>query len=126
VTVDLIGTTFISKAGVTSTTFKTVPDVPFNTFELTLPTGKYSALTALGSVCNEKLTMPSEFVAQNGMTLHQNTNVAVTGCAKKKALTRAQKLTAALKACHKKAKGKRAACQRQARRRYGPLKKHKQ
>jgi hypothetical protein len=126
VTVDLVGTTFISKAGVTSTTFKTVPDVPFNTFELTLPTGKYSALTALGNVCNESLTMPSEFVAQNGMTLHQNTHVAVTGCGKKKALTRAQKLTAALKACHKKAHAKRAACLRQARRRYGPLKKHKQ
>jgi hypothetical protein len=117
VTVDLVGTTFISKAGVTSTTFKTVPDVPFNTFELTLPTGKYSALTALGNVCNEKLTMPSEFVAQNGMTLHQNTHVAVTGCAKKKALTRAQKLTSALKACHKKAHGKRASCERKARKR---------
>jgi hypothetical protein len=124
VTVDLVGTTFISKAGVTSTTFKTVPDVPFNTFELTLPTGKYSALTALGSVCNESLTMPSEFVAQNGMTLHQNTHVAVTGCAKTK-LTRAQKLTAALKACHKKAHAKRASCERRARRRYGPVKRKK-
>jgi hypothetical protein len=125
VTVDLIGTTFISKTGITSTTFKTVPDVPFNTFELTLPTGKYSALTALGNVCHEKLTMPSEFVAQNGMTLHQNTHVAVTGCAKTK-LTRAQKLTAALKACrHKQAKGKRAACERRAHKRYGPVKKKK-
>ena len=41
-----------------------------------------------------------------------------------KALTRAQKLTKALKACKKlKKKTTRAACQRQARRRYGPLKK---
>lgn len=125
VTVDLVGTTFISKAGVTSTTFKTVPDVPFNTFELTLPTGKYSALTALGNVCNEKLTMLSEFVAQNGMTLHQNTHVAVIGCAKKKALTRAQKLTAALKACNKKAHGKRAGCERAARKRYGAVRTKK-
>lgn len=31
VTIDLVGTTFISKAGVTSTTFKTVPDTPFST-----------------------------------------------------------------------------------------------
>ena len=37
VTVDLVGTTFISKSGITSTTFKAVPDVPFSTFELNLP-----------------------------------------------------------------------------------------
>ena len=29
VTIELVGTTFISKAGITSTTFKTVPDQPF-------------------------------------------------------------------------------------------------
>jgi hypothetical protein len=122
VTVDLVGTTFISKAGVTSTTFKTVPDVPFNTFELTLPTGPYSALTALGNVCNEKLTMPTEFIAQNGMTHNQNTNITVTGCPKKKSLTRAQKLALALKACHKRHNHtKRAACVRHARRKYGAL-----
>jgi hypothetical protein len=131
VTVDLVGTTFISKAGITSTTFKTVPDVPFDSFELTLPQGKFSALasnlpaSAKGSFCGQKLVMPSEFLAQNGAVIHQNTPISTTGCAKSKALTRAQKLKAALRACHKKAKGKRAACQRQARRRYGPLKKHK-
>jgi hypothetical protein len=46
VTVDLVGSTFINKAGITSTTFETVPDTPFNTFELTLPQGKFSALGA--------------------------------------------------------------------------------
>ena len=51
VTVDLVGTTFISKAGITSSTFKTVPDVPVGSFELTLPQGKFSALTANGSLC---------------------------------------------------------------------------
>jgi hypothetical protein len=85
VTVDLVGTTLISKAGVTSTTFKTVPDQPFSTFELTLPQGEYSALTALGNLCKQKPVMPAEFLAQNGATLHQNTKIAVTGCAKKKA-----------------------------------------
>ena len=68
VTVDLVGTTFISKKGITSTTFKTVPDVPFEAFELTLPTGKYSALAANGSLCQQKLVMPTAFVAQNGAT----------------------------------------------------------
>ncbi len=46
VTIDLVGTTFISKSGITSSTFKSVPDVPVNTFELAFPEGKFSALTA--------------------------------------------------------------------------------
>jgi hypothetical protein len=51
VTIDLVGTTFISKAGITSTTFKAVPDQPFSSFELTLPQGRFSALTANGNLC---------------------------------------------------------------------------
>jgi hypothetical protein len=124
VTIDLVGSTFISKAGVTSTTFKTVPDQPFSTFELTLPAGKFSALTGLGNLCSEKLTMPTEFIAQNGAEIHEVTKIAVTGCKKTKALTRAQKLKAALKVCHKdKSKSKRATCEKAARKKYGPLKK---
>ncbi len=42
-----------------------------------------------------------------------------------KPLTRAQKLKRALAACKKKPKAKRAQCQRQARKRYGPTKKTK-
>ncbi len=41
------------------------------------------------------------------------------GSVKSKSLTRAQKLKQALNACHKRKKGKRAACERQARRLYG-------
>jgi hypothetical protein len=126
VTIDLVGTTFISKAGVTSTTFKTVPDQPFSSFTLTLPTGKYSALTALGNVCTEKLTMPTEFIAQNGAEIHQTTPISVTGC--KKILTRAQKLKAALATCRKKDRkhrSKREACERVARKQYGPVKRAK-
>jgi hypothetical protein len=124
VTVQLVGTTFINKAGITSTTFKTVPDVPFSTFQLTLPQGRFSALAANGNLCTSKLAMPTEFVAQNGALVHQNATVAVTGCAKKK-LTKVQKLAAALKACRKKAKGKRAACTRTARRRFGAARKRR-
>jgi hypothetical protein len=51
VTIDLVGSTFISKKGITSTTFKAVPDQPFSTFQLTLPQGKYSALAATTDVC---------------------------------------------------------------------------
>ena len=39
VTVDLHSETFINKAGITSSTFHTIPDVPVGTFELTLPEG---------------------------------------------------------------------------------------
>ena len=44
VTIDLHGETFISKAGITSSTFKSIPDVPIGSFELVLPEGPYSAL----------------------------------------------------------------------------------
>jgi hypothetical protein len=128
VTVDLVGTTFISKAGITSTTFKTVPDVPFNTFQLTLPQGKYSALAANGNLCTSKLAMPTEFLAQNGAKINESTAISVSGCKKAKALTRAQKLKAALKVCHKKAKGKRSGCEKAAWKRFGaahPVKKSK-
>jgi hypothetical protein len=85
-TVHLVGTTFIDKAGITSSTFKSVPDVPVGTFELTLPQGKYSALAANGNLCTTtKLAMPTSFVAQNGAVLHTSTPIVPTGCAKKKA-----------------------------------------
>jgi hypothetical protein len=51
VTLDLVGSTFISKAGITSSTFKTVPDAPVGSFELTLPQGPFSALAANGNLC---------------------------------------------------------------------------
>ncbi|HEV3319876.1 MAG TPA: hypothetical protein VG053_09165 [Solirubrobacteraceae bacterium] len=116
ITIDLVGDTFISKQGITSSTFKTVPDQPVSSFELTLPQGPFSALTANGNLCaltktitvkkkvtlrtkngrkrtttkNVKqsvpasLSMPTEFVAQNGAVLHQTTSVTVTGCPKAK------------------------------------------
>ena len=82
VTIDLVGSTFINKAGVTSSTFKTVPDQPVGSFELTLPQGPYSALAANGNLCKDKLTMPTEFVGQNGAEIHETTKIAVTGCPK--------------------------------------------
>ncbi len=113
VRVDLTGNTFISKTGVTSSTFKTIPDVPVNTFELYLPQGPNSALAANTNLCTASagtrvlkrkitkhihghtvhqtltktvkssgLVMPTEFVAQNGAVMKQNTKITVTGCAK--------------------------------------------
>jgi hypothetical protein len=84
VRVDLTGSTFISKAGITSSTFKTVPDVPVSSFELYLPQGKYSALAANGNLCASKLVMPTAFIAQNGAVLKKNTVLTATGCPKAK------------------------------------------
>ena len=85
VTVDLVGTTFISKPGITTRTFKTVPDVPVGSFELTLPEGKHSALAAHGNLCKAgKLVMPTEFIAQDNAAIYENTKIAVTGCGKAK------------------------------------------
>jgi hypothetical protein len=116
ITIDLVGDTFISKSGITSSTFAHVPDAPVSSFELTLPEGKFSALAANGNLCKptktvtvkkkvtvkvhgrkrtvtrsvkqtvaEPLTMPTEFVAQNGAELKQDTKIEVTGCPKAKA-----------------------------------------
>jgi len=90
VTLDLVGSTFISKAGITSSTFKTVPDAPVGSFELTLPEGKFSALAANGNLCtsSSKLKMPTEFLAQNGARINQSTRISVTGCPKHKRATK--------------------------------------
>jgi uncharacterized repeat protein (TIGR01451 family) len=53
-TIDIVGSTFINKAGITSSTFKAIPDEPVGDFQLTMPQGKYSALAATANLC--KLT----------------------------------------------------------------------
>ncbi len=81
---DLVGSTFISKANITSSTFKSVPDVPVSSFELYLPEGRDSALAADGNLCKGNLKMPTTFLAQNGAELHLSTAIAVSGCPKSK------------------------------------------
>ncbi len=123
--IDLDGKTDIKK-GVTYSRFETVPDAPIASFETNLPEGPHSVLAATGNLCASKLAIPTELTGQNGAKISQSTKVTVTGCPKAKTLTRAQKFTLALKACHKKPKGsKRQACERAARKKYGPLKKAK-
>jgi hypothetical protein len=109
VTVDLVGDTFIHNA-ITSSTFKSVPDAPVGSFELTLPQKKYSALAANGNLCKTRLTMPTEFAAQNGLQIHQTTPIHITGCQ-----TPQQQLAKALHACHKQHNHtKRTQCEHQA------------
>ena len=82
VTLDLYGETFISKKGITTSTFNSVPDAPVGSFELKLLKGPHSALAANGQLCKTKLTMPTTFTAQNGDTIHQTTKIDITGCPK--------------------------------------------
>jgi len=131
ITIELHGHTFINgKTGVTSATFEGLPDVPFESIEVSVPQGPYSEFganlpaKANDNFCGQKLTMPVRFRASNGLEITGNTPVGVTGCGK--ALTRAQKLAAALKACHKmKNKHNRQACERAARKQYAAKKASK-
>jgi hypothetical protein len=122
--IDLDGKTDIKK-GITYSRFETVPDAPISSFETNLPEGPRSVLAANGNLCASKPTIPTVLTGQNGAQVNQNTTVTVTGCPKTKVLTRAQKLTLALKACHKKHGAKRKTCERQARKKYGPIVKRK-
>jgi hypothetical protein len=128
VMVVLDGKTQIKK-GITYSRFETIPDQPITTFETTFPEGPYSVLatnlpaSAKNSLCGQALTLPTTLTAQNGAVINQATKATVTGCAKIKTLTRAQKLALALKACHKKHGAKRKTCEHQARRKYGAAKK---
>jgi hypothetical protein len=81
ITIDLVGSTFISKAGITSSTFKTVPDQPVTSFELTLPEKQFSALAANGNLCAPTKTV----------TVKKKLTVKVKG--KKKTVTRKVKET---------------------------------
>jgi hypothetical protein len=108
VTVQVHGETFISKAGITTATFAAVPDVPFSSFELSLPKRMYPALTGNGNLCKGSLVMPTEMVAQNGLVIKQNTKIAVTGCPKaKKAARRKQGKHKAKQHNAKQVKGRR-------------------
>ncbi len=86
ITVQLGGETFINSKGITSSTFRSVPDVPIGSFELNLPRGPHSVLGVGGKVdlCKTKLLMPTAITAQNGAVIRQSTKIAVSGCVKHK------------------------------------------
>jgi hypothetical protein len=85
ITIDLEGQTSVKK-GITSSTFKALPDTPISTFDLMLPAGPHSLLganlpaKAKWSLCAQTLRMPTAITAQNGAVLKQTTKVGITGC----------------------------------------------
>ncbi|HEY7961100.1 MAG TPA: hypothetical protein VID29_04175, partial [Solirubrobacteraceae bacterium] len=87
ITLDLVGHVNISKAGITSASFFAVPDAPIGSFDLNLPEGPHSALSAVGSLCAGALAMPTTITGQNGAVINQSTPIKISGCpkAKKKA-----------------------------------------
>ncbi len=112
VTLILVGNTQIKK-GITSSTFKSIPDAPVSGFELKLPTGKYSILGAnvpqgaKYSLCRQKLAMPTAITGQNGAPIKQTTKIAVTGCPRKAAVKKKRSAKKHRKAQGKARKGKR-------------------
>jgi hypothetical protein len=131
ITIDLDGQTDI-KRGITYSRFETIPDAPISNFTTVLPEGPHSVLatdipaSAKGSMCGQALSIPTIITAQNGKQIKQTTKITVTDCKTAKSLTRAQKLAKALKACKKlKGKQKRALCEAEARKKYGPKTKGK-
>ena len=92
----LDGNTNIKK-GIASSTFNSVPDAPISTFETVFPEGPHSVLAtnipakAKGSMCAQKLTMPTVITGQNGAVVKQTTKIAITGCPKAKKVSKATK-----------------------------------
>jgi hypothetical protein len=84
----LDGNTNIKK-GITTSTFNSVPDAPISSFVTVFPEGPHSVLATnipaktRGSMCKQKLTMPTTITGQNGAVRTQTTKIAVTGCPKK-------------------------------------------
>lgn len=78
--IELDGLVKISRAKVITTTFATIPDVPINTFTLSLPRGPHSLLGAAGSLCTRSVRIGYTVVGQNGARVKRTTRVGVAGC----------------------------------------------
>lgn len=84
VTIELAGKTLIRNR-ITSSTFSSIPDVPVARFDLFLPQGPHSALSASNrNLCSRVLRMPTTITGQNGAQIKRVTRIGVTGCGKRR------------------------------------------
>jgi hypothetical protein len=89
ITIELDGITTI-RNGITTSTFTALPDAPVTSFNLALPAGPLSLLTAFlplkakHSLCGQKLGMPTTLTGQNGAVIKRTTMIAISGCAPSK------------------------------------------
>ena len=92
VTIDLVGTTFISKAGDHLEHVQDRPRPARHELRTDAPRGQVlRPRRQREPLHSQKLAMPTAFVAQNGAEIHQSTKIAVTGCPKAKKTTHKQK-----------------------------------
>ncbi|MGD1057862.1 MAG: hypothetical protein ABR992_10685 [Solirubrobacteraceae bacterium] len=80
VEVVLVGHTHISRTGITTSTFESLPDVPISSVEVDLPIGPHSALATDGRLCHAGLVAPTTIIAQSGAKVTQNTKIAISSC----------------------------------------------
>jgi hypothetical protein len=85
VTMQLEGQTNIRK-GITSSTFRSLPDAPISTLDLVFPVGPHSAFGVNlpprrgRGLCSQTLKMPTAITAQNGVQVKRSTRIGITGC----------------------------------------------
>jgi hypothetical protein len=71
--------------GISSDSFRSLPDAPISTLDLMFPAGSHSAFAANANLCKRKLAMPTEITGQNGAVIKQTNVIAVSGCHRKDA-----------------------------------------
>jgi hypothetical protein len=81
VTVELTGALFVDQHNITSTTFRSIPDIPIRRLDLVLPEGKTSVLAANAGLCTKKPLIISAVInAQDDARVKHTVRVAVEGC----------------------------------------------
>jgi uncharacterized repeat protein (TIGR01451 family) len=83
VRIDLTGALYVDAHNITSTTFRTIPDVPIRRLDLVLPEGRGSVLAASAGLCTKRPLVISYVInAQDNARVKHTVKVPVEGCKK--------------------------------------------